>query len=177
MSIKTAVFGGGCFWCTEAIFRETKGVQDVISGFSGGKVRNPAYKEVCLGVTGHTEVVKVIYDELVISYEQLFMLHLFTHDPTQLPINDVDKARQYRSVIFYQNEEERLIAEDVLKKMETHFKAPVITDLLPFEVFYQAEDNHQNFYACNRDSYYAESVIEPKLDEYRKLKSSLFSDL
>lgn len=171
--MKVAVFGGGCFWCTEAIFRETKGVYDVKSGFSGGKIKNPAYKEVCFGVTGHAEVIKVTYDEAVISYEELLMLHLLTHDPTVMPMKDVDKAKQYRSIVFYQNDEEKLIGEYVLDKMANFFNAPVLTELKPFEVFYEAEDNHQNFYENNKDSYYAECVIEPKLLQYRMLKKKL----
>ena len=173
MMIKKIVFGGGCFWCTEAIFRETKGVINVKSGFSGGFIKNPAYREVCTGRTGHAEVVEVTYDANLVSLRDLLTIHLVTHDPTTINQQGADKGTQYRSIIFYQDEFEKQMAEDVINILQDAFENKIVTELKPFEVFYQAEDNHQNYYAENEDAMYCKAVIAPKLAKYRKLREKL----
>lgn len=173
MNNKTVTLGGGCFWCTDAIFRETKGVLAVKTGFSGGFIKNPAYREVCTGRTGHAEVIQITYDADQITYEELLYIHLLTHDPTSLDRQGADKGTQYRSIIFYTNEEERLVAEGLLEKCSNKFDAPIVTTLQPFEVFYEAEEVHQDYYAENSDAFYCQVVIAPKLIKYKQLKDEL----
>lgn len=175
MNSKTVILGGGCFWCTEAIFRDTKGVLAVESGFSGGFIKNPAYREVSTGRTGHAEVIRITYDADLISYEDLLIIHFLTHDPTTVNKQGADEGTQYRSVIFYDNEEERIVAESVLKDLKNSFHAPIVTEIQVFEVFYIAEDTHQNYYNENQDAFYCQLVIAPKLAKYRKLRSNFSS--
>lgn len=172
MNNKTITFGGGCFWCTEAIFRDTEGILDVKSGFSGGFIKNPAYREVCTGRTGHAEVIKVTYDADIISYEELLTIHLLTHDPTTLNKQGADNGTQYRSIIFYDNEEERLLAKQVITEIEGAYNAPIVTEVQPFVVFYEAEEKHQNYYDDNNDAFYCQVVISPKLAKYRQYKAT-----
>jgi len=169
MENKIVVLGGGCFWCTDAIFREVKGVQTVKAGFSGGFIKNPAYREVRTGRTGHAEVIQITYDPKQVSYEELLRIHLLTHDPTTLNEQGADKGTQYRSIIFYTDETEKAIAAQVLQEIQPEFDAPIVTLLQPFDVFYEAEDVHQNYYNDNIDAFYCEVVISPKLDKFRKL--------
>ncbi len=171
MNNRTMTFGGGCFWCTEAIFRDTEGVLDVKSGFSGGFIKNPAYREVCTGRTGHAEVIRLTYDADVISYKELLTIHLLTHDPTTLNKQGADNGTQYRSIIFYDNEEERHLAEQAIAEAQGAYDASIVTEVQPFEVFYEAEEKHQNYYNDNKDAFYCQVVISPKLAKYRQFKS------
>lgn len=168
---KLATFGSGCFWCTEAIFLDVKGVLKVESGYSGGTVANPTYKQVCTGTTGHAEVIQLTYDPAVISYEELLEIFWHTHDPTTLNRQGNDVGTQYRSVIFYHDEEQRKLAEHYKNKLneEKVYDKPVITEITPFETFYVAEDYHQNYYALNGNAPYCTFVIQPKLEKFRKV--------
>ena len=168
MKNKTVTLGGGCFWCTEAIFRDTEGVLGVRSGFSGGFIKNPPYREVRTGRTGHAEVIQISYDPEKISLRELLMIHLTTHDPTTLNEQGADKGSQYRSIIFYGDDDEKAIAEKAVEELQHSYNDPIITELQPFTVFYQAEDDHQNYYAENQEAYYCQMVIAPKLTKYRE---------
>ena len=176
--LETATFGAGCFWCTEAQFQQLKGVDRVESGFSGGHVANPSYKLVCTGNTGHAEVTNVYYDPSVISYDELLAAFWMMHDPTQLNRQGNDVGTQYRSVIFYHNDEQRKKAEEYKKKLnEEHAWAkPVVTEIAAYTKFYKAEDYHQDYYNQNGEEPYCKFVIRPKLDKFKavfkdKLKS------
>lgn len=168
---KLATFGSGCFWCTEAIFLDVKGVLKVESGYSGGTVKNPTYKQVCTGTTGHAEVIQLTYDPAVISFEELLEIFWHTHDPTTLNRQGNDVGPQYRSVIFYHDEEQRDLAEHYKKRLieEKVYDNPVVTEITPFEEFYVAEDYHQNYYALNGNAPYCTFVIQPKLEKFRKV--------
>jgi len=169
-NLETATFGSGCFWCTEAVFLAVKGVQKVESGYSGGKVKNPSYREVCTGTTGHAEVTQITYDPKVISYDDLLEVFWNTHDPTTLNKQGADEGTQYRSVIFYHNEEQKKIAEAYKKQLEASklYKNPIVTEISPLTVFYKAEDYHQNYYELNPDQGYCQYVIRPKVDKFKK---------
>ena len=168
--LDTAIFGAGCFWCVEAVFQELKGVEKVESGYSGGKIKNPTYKEVCSGLTGHAEVCKIIYNPSVITYKELLEAFWQSHDPTTLNRQGADQGTQYRSVIFYQTEEERKEAEFYKQKLneEKAFTNPVVTEISPLSNYYPAEDYHQNYYNQNGDQPYCTYVIAPKLEKFRK---------
>jgi peptide-methionine (S)-S-oxide reductase len=166
-----ATFGAGCFWCVEVIFQNLEGVTKVVSGYSGGKVENPTYKQVCEGNTGHAEVVQIHYDPKKISYESLLEVFWKTHDPTTLNRQGNDVGTQYRSVIFYHNAKQKELAEYYLKKLDESgaFDQPVVTEIEPFKSFYEAEDYHQNFYDLNPQVPYCKFVIEPKLEKFKKV--------
>jgi peptide-methionine (S)-S-oxide reductase len=166
-----ATFGSGCFWCSEAAFSQLKGVKSAISGFSGGRVKNPTYKQVSTGHTGHAEVVQVTYDPKVITYPELLEVFWEIHDPTTLNRQGADVGTQYRSVIFYHNEEQQKEAEHYKKKLnESHaFKKPIVTQIAKFEKFYSAEDYHQEYFAQNPDAAYCQMVIRPKIEEFRQV--------
>lgn len=167
----TATFGAGCFWCVEAQLQQLKGVIHVSSGYSGGHVKNPSYKEVCTGSTGHAEVVQVVYDPAVLSYDELLAAFWQAHDPTQLNRQGNDVGTQYRSVIFYHSPEQKAIAEkykEQLNKDEV-YNGPVVTEIRPFETFYKAEDYHQNYYNENSSQGYCQFVIAPKLEKFKKV--------
>lgn len=166
-----ATFGGGCFWCTEAIFQQVAGVQKVVSGYAGGKVKNPTYKEVCTGLTGHAEVVQITFDPAVISYDELLEIFWKTHDPTTLNRQGNDVGTQYRSVIYYHSEEQKKKAEYYRKKLDESgaFGRPIVTEISPFTEFYPAEDYHQNYYRLNPSAPYCQYVIAPKLEKFRKV--------
>src|SRR5258707_8335167 len=168
--LKTVTFGAGCFWCTEAVFLNVSGVTKVVSGYSGGKVKNPSYREVCTGTTGHAEVTQITYDPKVVSYESLLELFWNTHDPTTLNRQGADEGTQYRSVVFYHSEEQKKVAEAYKKQLEAShvFKRPIVTEISPFSTFYGAEDYHQNSYALNPDQGYCQSVIRPKVEKFKK---------
>ncbi|WP_143307392.1 peptide-methionine (S)-S-oxide reductase MsrA [Chitinophaga vietnamensis] len=172
-NIKTekATFGGGCFWCTEAQFQELEGVIKVESGYSGGSVANPSYEQVCTGTTGHAEVIQVTYDPAKVSYEELLKAFWTSHDPTQLNRQGNDVGTQYRSVIFYHNEEQKEKAEFYKKKLQESgaYDKPVVTEIAPFKVFYKAEDYHQNYYNQNGSQPYCHFVIQPKLEKFKKV--------
>ncbi|MBT8325501.1 MAG: peptide-methionine (S)-S-oxide reductase MsrA [Winogradskyella sp.] len=169
-NIQIATVGGGCFWCTEAVFQDIKGVESVVSGYSGGNAPgHPTYREICSGLTGHAEVIQITFNADIISYEELLIIFMTTHDPTTLNRQGADKGTQYRSVIFYHDDAQKKIAEDVLKAMATYYEDPIVTELSPLEVFYKAEDYHQDYYKNNKEQGYCNFVITPKLVKLRKL--------
>lgn len=163
-----AIFGGGCFWCLEALFVRVKGVESVISGYAGGNIPHPTYKEVCSGLTGHAEVIQVTYDESIISYEELLTIFLTSHDPTTLNRQGADVGTQYRSIIIYQNESEQAMAEEVVQKLQAIYSQRIVTELAALKIFYAAEDYHQNYYDDNRKARYCQIVIDPKVHKLRK---------
>ncbi len=168
---KTATFGAGCFWCTEAQFQQLEGVTKVESGYEGGTVANPTYKQVCTGTTGHAEVTRVTYNPAVISYKELLAAFWQTHDPTQLNRQGADVGTQYRSVIFYNTPEEKKEAEFYKAQLnkEKAYPDPVVTQIAPASDFYLAEDYHQNYYNQNGNQPYCSMVIQPKLDKFKKV--------
>jgi peptide-methionine (S)-S-oxide reductase len=166
----TATFGAGCFWCVEAIFQELKGVHSVKSGYAGGFVKNPSYKEVCTGRTGHAEVAQIVYDPSVISFEELLEVFWKTHDPTTLNRQGADMGTQYRSAVFFHNEEQKEKAAFYMKKLDESgaFQNPIITTIEPYENYYEAEDYHQDYYNNNGSQGYCRMVIQPKVEKFRK---------
>jgi peptide-methionine (S)-S-oxide reductase len=168
--VEIATVGGGCFWCTEAIFQEVNGILKVVSGYTGGKAPGrPTYREVCSGLTGHAEVVQVTFDPEVISYHDLLVIFMTTHDPTTLNRQGADIGTQYRSVIYYENEGQRQIAEQVLQELSSYFDGPIVTEVSQLGTFYEAEEYHQDYYRNNPDQGYCSYVISPKLSKLRKL--------
>jgi peptide-methionine (S)-S-oxide reductase len=168
----TATFGGGCFWCTEAVFRELKGVHSVVSGYSGGRTENPTYEQVLTGRTGHAEVIQIEYDPSELRYEELLEVFFSTHDPTTHNRQGNDVGPQYRSVIFFHDEEQEKIARDVIKELrrEKVFPNRIVTDVDEFEKFYPAEDYHQEYFANNADKNpYCAMVVRPKVEKFRKV--------
>lgn len=167
---KTAIVAGGCFWCTEAVFLGVKGVQKVESGYIGGQVPNPTYKQVCGGATGHAEAIRVTYDPAALSYRDLLGIFFATHDPTQLNRQGHDQGTQYRSAVFYQNEQEKQEAQAVIGEITAQgvFGAPIVTTLESATTFYEAESYHQNYYAQNKLQPYCVAVITPKVSKFRK---------
>ncbi|WP_242917272.1 bifunctional methionine sulfoxide reductase B/A protein [Pontibacter liquoris] len=168
-SEKKIAFGGGCFWCTEAIFQRLKGVLKVESGYSGGTVINPTYREVCSGATGHAEMVEVTYNPEEISFEELLKIHLSTHNPTTVNRQGADRGSQYRSVIFYRTEEEKQTAVRLIGEVQTLYPDLIVTELQQFEHFYKAETHHQDYYNRNQEAGYCQVVINPKLAKLREL--------
>jgi len=166
-----ATFGAGCFWCVEAVFQRLKGVESVLPGYSGGEVKNPSYREVCSGTTGHAEVAQIVYNPEIISYSELLEVFWQTHDPTTLNRQGADVGTQYRSVIFYHDPEQKRLAEHYLKKLDESgaFRAPIVTEIKPLEIFYPAEDYHHNYYNDNTSQPYCQLVIKPKLEKLRKV--------
>jgi peptide methionine sulfoxide reductase msrA/msrB len=167
--LEKALFGGGCFWCTEVIFDELKGVESVESGYSGGAIANPTYREVCSGLTGHAEVVQVTYNPAEISYGDLLRIHLSTHNPTTLNQQGADIGTQYRSIILVRTEQEREIAKQVIEELQPAFDKPIVTEIKTLEAFYPAETEHQDYYVNNPEQGYCQVVINPKLEKFRKL--------
>lgn len=170
-TIDTATFGAGCFWCVEAVFQRLEGVQRVKSGYSGGTVKNPSYKEVCNGTTGHAEVVQVVYDKTKISFDELLEVFWKTHDPTTLNRQGNDRGTQYRSSVFYHNDEQKRLAEKYKKELnEEHaYPDPIVTEIVPFTNYYPAEDYHQNYFNLNGNEPYCQYVIQPKVDKLEKV--------
>ncbi|TWO34603.1 peptide-methionine (S)-S-oxide reductase MsrA [Seonamhaeicola sediminis] len=169
-NLQLATFGGGCFWCTEAMFRELKGVENVVSGYSGGNAPGkPTYREVCSGLTGHAEVVQLTFDADVISYNDILVIFMTTHDPTTLNRQGADVGTQYRSVIYYHDEVQKQVAETVVKELADYFDDPIVTEIAPLGIFYDAEDYHQDYYKNNTEQGYCNAVITPKLAKFRKL--------
>ena len=166
-----ATFGGGCFWCTEAIFRSLKGVETVESGYSGGKTKNPTYQEVCTGETGHAEVIQITFDPKLIDFRELLEVFWETHDPTTLNRQGADRGTQYRSAIFYHTSEQKEIAEKYKEELnkEKVFNGPIVTEITPFDKFYKAENYHQDYFANNRTQGYCQMVIVPKIEKFRKI--------
>jgi len=172
--MQLATLGSGCFWCTEAFFLKLKGVESVVSGYTGGKVKNPTYREVCTGLTGHAEVVQVKFDPSVISYEEILEVFWNTHDPTTLNKQGADEGTQYRSAVFYHNDEQKKIAEDYKIQLDKSgvYKNRIVTEITPFSVFYPAENYHQNYYALNPNQGYCQYVIRPKVEKFNKQYAS-----
>ncbi len=168
--IEVATLGGGCFWCTEAVFLEIEGVIGVVPGYSGGHLKNPTYQQVTTGKTGHAEVIQITFNPEVISYREILEIFFIMHDPTSFNRQGADVGSQYRSVIFYHCDKQREIAETFIKEMnETNiFKLPIVTQLEPFKEFYKAEDYHRNYYQRNKNEGYSRFVIAPKLEKVEK---------
>ena len=170
-SLQLATFGSGCFWCTEAIFLNVAGVEKVESGYSGGKVKNPTYKEVCSGLTGHAEVIQLTYDPDKITFDELLEIFWKTHDPTTLNRQGNDEGTQYRSVVFYHTDEQKKLAEGYKQKLTEAgaFNGPIVTEIAPASTFYKAEDYHQNYYNLNGNAPYCAYIIQPKLEKFKKV--------
>lgn len=164
---KIAIFAGGCFWCTEAVFKALKGVNSVVSGYTGGDIKNPAYREICEGRTGHAEAIKIEYDASIISFTDLLEVFFATHDPTTLNRQGNDVGTQYRSAIFYVNDEQKRLAKEFIKTLELAkvFENKIVTEITAFDVFYDAEDYHQDYYMNNTQQPYCQILIKPKLNK------------
>lgn len=173
---KKVTVGGGCFWCTEAVFVLLRGVSKVESGYSGGKIDNPTYREVCSGMTGHAEVIEVTYNPDEISFDDLLRIHLSTHNPTTLNRQGADVGTQYRSVIYYRNEEEKEAAARVIAELQEAYADPIVTELSPLEQFYKAEEYHQDYYKNNSQQGYCQAVIDPKLKKFKQLFKDKLKD-
>jgi peptide-methionine (S)-S-oxide reductase len=169
--LDTATFAAGCFWCVEAQFKELKGVEKVISGFTGGTIPHPSYQEVCTGLTGHAEACNIIYDPSVVSYDELLKAFFVVHDPTQLNRQGNDVGTQYRSAIFYHNAKQKELADYYIGKLnaEKAYPNPIVTQVKPFTVFYKAEDYHQDYYSRNGNVPYCQLVIKPEVDKFEKV--------
>lgn len=169
-NLQLATVGGGCFWCTEAVFQEINGVEKVVSGYSGGNVPgHPTYREICSGLTGHAEVVQITFDANVISYNDILIIFMTTHDPTTLNRQGADRGTQYRSVIYYHDDTQKEIAEVVVKEVSRYYDDPIVTEIAALDVFYEAEKEHQDYYRNNQSQGYCSFVITPKLAKLRKL--------
>jgi len=166
--LQTATLGGGCFWCTEALFRMLPGVKSVTSGYAGGTKENPTYKEVCSGNTGHAEVIQIAYDPKVISYEKLLETFWDAHDPTTLNRQGADVGTQYRSIILYGDDSQKAVAEKSKAGAQKHFSRPVVTEIVPLKAFYLGEDYHQDYYRNNPNAGYCRAVIRPKVEKFEK---------
>lgn len=173
-NLAIATFGNGCFWCTEAIFQQLKGVETVLPGYTGGTVKNPSYREVCNGTTGHAEAIQITYDPKVISYRELLDVFFYTHDPTTLNRQGADVGTQYRSAIFYHNKEQEADAKNIIAQLteEGVYNNPIVTEVTAIDVFYNAEDYHVNYYNNNKNQGYCRAVINPKLDKFMKKYAS-----
>lgn len=167
----TATFGAGCFWCVEAVFQQLKGVLTVTSGYSGGTGKNPSYYEVCSGTTGYAEVVQITYDPKVISFKELLEVFWQTHDPTTPNRQGNDVGTQYRSAVFYHNEEQKQLAEKYKAELDKSgsFPKPIVTSIEPYTAFYKAEDYHQDYYNQNQNAPYCSMMIRPKLEKFKKV--------
>ena len=178
MNFKTATFGSGCFWCTEAIFELVEGVVDVQSGYSAGDTENPTYKEVTSGTTNHAEVVSITYDPSKVSYLELLEIFWRTHDPTTLNRQGADVGTQYRSIILYHDDEQRDLATKTLEELDKSgsWKSPIVTKIEKFSEFYLAEDYHQDYYALNPNNSYCSYVISPKIDKFKKVFSDILKN-
>ena len=169
-TMETATLGGGCFWCVEAIYQDVIGVHKVVSGYAGGAVENPTYQEVCSGTTGHAEVVQIVFDPTVISFEEILFIFWRTHDPTTLNRQGNDVGTQYRSVIFYRDEQQKSIAEQSMAETDASdlWPDPIVTEIAPLPIFYEGEAYHQNYFVENPYQPYCIFVINPKVQKFRK---------
>jgi len=170
-NFETITLGGGCYWCVEAVYENLKGVKSVVSGFSGGRTANPSYEEVCSGTTNHAEVVQITFDKTVTNLDEIFKVFFTVHDPTTLNRQGADRGTQYRSVIFYNNEEQKKEAQSIIAELQKAkvYENPIVTTIEPFTKFYKAEDYHQNYYANNKNQPYCQMVIQPKLEKFEKV--------
>ncbi|MBK9995370.1 MAG: peptide-methionine (S)-S-oxide reductase MsrA [Saprospiraceae bacterium] len=170
----TITFGAGCFWCTEAVFQNFKGVEKVVSGYMGGDIKNPSYREICTGTTGHAEVCQILFDPAIITVEQLIEILWISHDPTTLNAQGNDRGTQYRSSIFYHNESQKAIAETSKREVATkYWDQPIVTEITKASVFYKAEDYHQNYYNDNSEALYCQYIISPKLQKVKEKYAKL----
>ena len=171
--IKEATIGAGCFWCIEACYKDVIGVVSVFPGYSGGKTDKPSYEDVCKGITGHAEVARITFDDDVLSFEQLLEVFWFVHDPTQLNKQGADIGTQYRSVIFYHDESQKLVAEQFKQRLtnENVWDNPVVTEISPLTNYFQAEDYHTDYFVRNPENPYCASVVRPKVEKFRKVFS------
>lgn len=170
MNLESATFGAGCFWCTEAVFQNVKGVKKVVSGYMGGEKPNPTYADICNGDTGHAEVIQIEYDPDVVSFKELLLVFFKTHNPTTRNRQGNDAGTQYRSVIFYHNTEQKQEAGSMIDKLEKElvFDQPIVTEISPISEFYEAEDYHQDYFNQNTNKPYCTFVIQPKLEKFTK---------
>jgi methionine-S-sulfoxide reductase len=177
-NLEQVTFGSGCFWCTEAVFRELKGVESVESGYSGGRLENPTYEQVSSGLTGHAEVIQVTYDPAVISFTDLLRVFWQTHDPTTLNRQGHDVGTQYRSAVFYHTDAQRKLADEYKQQLDASgtFAAPIVTEITPFKSFYPAEKYHHDYYEQNPGERYCQYVIRPKVEKFRKEFADLLDD-
>jgi peptide-methionine (S)-S-oxide reductase len=173
-----ATFGGGCFWCTEAVYAQIKGVKSVTSGYIGGQVPNPTYQQVCTGLTGHAEAVEIVYDPAVVPYEKLLEIFFATHDPTTLNRQGPDHGTQYRSGVFYHDEDQKQIAQEVIAKLNAArvFPGPIVTEVTPASTFYPAEQYHQDYFANNPYQPYCQAMVAPKVAKVRKVFKDILAD-
>jgi peptide-methionine (S)-S-oxide reductase len=170
--LETVTLGGGCFWCTEAVFQMLPGVKSVSSGYAGGTKENPTYKEVCTGQTGHAEVIQIAYDPKVVSYEKVLKTFWEVHDPTTLNRQGADSGTQYRSIILYSSDAQKAAAEKSKAEAQKHFNKPIVTEIVPLKNFYPAEDYHQDYYRSNPNQPYCRAIIRPKVEKFeQKLKA------
>lgn len=169
--IQEATFGAGCFWCIEACFKDIKGIVSVTSGYSGGETENPTYREVCSGTTGHAEVARIVYNADEVSFDELLELFWFVHDPTQLNRQGNDIGTQYRSVVFYHNDEQRVKAEAYKQRLtaEKVWDNPIVTEISPLSNYYPAEDYHANYFELNPGNAYCQAIVRPKVEKFRKV--------
>ena len=168
-NLEIATLGGGCFWCVEAVFQDLKGVEKVVSGYEGGKIKNPTYREICSGMTGHAEVIQVHFDPSIISFDDILRVFFTTHDPTTLNRQGADRGTQYRSVIFYHSEGQKAVSEKVIKEFAEIWSDPIVTEVSPTTIFYEAEAYHQNYYKNHPNEGYCSVIIAPKVAKVRKL--------
>jgi len=168
--METATLAGGCFWCLEAVYDQLRGVEDVLSGYAGGRVKNPTYQQVCAGTTGHAEVVRVTFDPATINFREILEVFFTIHDPTTLNRQGADVGTQYRSAIFYHNPEQQDVADQVIRELDAAklWPACIVTEVAPFEIFYPAEEYHQEYFARNPSQGYCTVVIAPKVAKFRK---------
>ena len=169
-SLEKAIFAGGCFWCTEAVFERVKGVRDVVSGYSGGSQKNPTYKQVSYGKTDHAECVQILYDPSQVTYKDLVEIFFATHDPTTLNRQGPDIGKQYRSAVYYQNKEQKEITEAHIEQLTSNkvYSDPIVTEVKAFQIFYPAEDYHQDYYEKHPDHPYIVAIAKPKVEKFQK---------
>jgi peptide-methionine (S)-S-oxide reductase len=177
-NLEKATLGGGCFWCTEAVYLQLKGVTEVKPGYSGGHVKNPTYKEVCAETTGHAEVVQITFDPQVVSFSEILEVFFVTHDPTTLNRQGNDVGTQYRSAIFYHSEEQKQTALNIIEQLEKEsvFDNPIVTEVTAFDAFYIAEDYHINYFARNKNQPYCQFVVAPKVEKFKKVFKDKMKD-
>jgi methionine-S-sulfoxide reductase len=170
-NLESIVLGGGCYWCVEAVYENLNGVQSVVSGFSGGKISNPSYYDVSSGKTGYAEVVQITYDKTTTNLDEIFKVFFTVHDPTTLNRQGADVGTQYRSVIFYKNEEQKQAALSIINSLKKAkvYDSPIVTTLEPYTKFYKAEEYHQNYYQNNKNQPYCQLVIQPKIEKFEKV--------
>ncbi|MGC9357749.1 MAG: peptide-methionine (S)-S-oxide reductase MsrA [Anaerolineae bacterium] len=169
-NLQTATLAGGCFWCLEAVYEQLEGVEEVVSGYAGGHIPNPTYERVCTGRTGYAEVVQITYDPDVVSYQEILEVFFDIHDPTTLNRQGADVGTQYRSAIFYHNEEQKKIAEEMIRELDASgaWNDPIVTQVEPLDTFYRAEDYHQEYFRKHPNQGYCRAVVAPKVSKFRK---------